>query len=210
MDSLTNIAQNPSETAKRGLFVLVMLALAIISSAQSEYHQVYDQSLKINNTGMIVLGSWAITNIAIGVYGWSNFTGQRKYFHQMNALWNVVNISIAGYALYSNMQTHYSDWSTDELLKKMVKTENLYLINGALDIAYIGTGVLLRHLSLKSEKSADLLGGYAKSLILQGGFLLFFDLVMYGVLKTRRSDFMDDVYLSLLPEINGISVYLKF
>jgi len=74
----------------------------------------------------------------------------------------------------------------EELLSKMVKTENLYLINAGLDVLYIGGGFLMRHLANRSVKSYDLLRGYGNAVILQGAFLLVFDAVMYGVVNSHR------------------------
>ncbi|HDP76309.1 MAG TPA: hypothetical protein ENN49_10700 [Bacteroidales bacterium] len=54
---------------------------------------------------MLILGGWATANLIVGGYGWSKTTGQEKYFHQMNFMCNVVNLSIAGFALYSNAHT---------------------------------------------------------------------------------------------------------
>ncbi len=62
----------------------------------------------MNNIGMGILGGWALANITIGAYGWSQQSGQESYFHQMNLFWNTVNLGIAGFALYSNLTSDYS------------------------------------------------------------------------------------------------------
>ena len=49
---------------------------------------------------MLGLGSWAGLNILGSGIGWATSTnGQNKSFHQMNVMWNVVNLglSIPGY-----------------------------------------------------------------------------------------------------------------
>ncbi|MDZ7633582.1 MAG: hypothetical protein U5L72_03705 [Bacteroidales bacterium] len=115
--------------------------------AQGDYQSFYTGSLRINNTGMYILGSWAMANIAAGAYGWATATGEMKYFGQMNLFWNVVNLSIAGFALYGNYSTDFSIMGGQELLARHLKTENILLINSALDVGYIGAGFLMRHLS---------------------------------------------------------------
>jgi hypothetical protein len=155
---------------------------------------------------MFILGSWAVLNISAGAYGWAHSTGEKMYFNQMNLFWNVINLSIAGFALYGNYNSDLSILSGQELLSKHLKTENLFLINSALDVGYIGAGFLLRHLSAGSVKSADLLKGYGNSVILQGGFLLVFDLVMFGVMRDHRMDFMEGISLA----VNQESVTLGF
>lgn len=198
---------------KRGLnagagLLAAFLLLSLNVSAQDSFPDFYTQNIKINNTGMYILGSWAVLNMATGAYGWSKYSGDRMYFNQMNLFWNVVNISIAGFALYSNYTTDTGSFSQQELMEKMLKTENILLINSGLDIGYIGTGFLLRHLSGKSDKRADLLRGYGSSLILQGGFLLVFDLILYGVLRADRMDFLRNVDMAMLPDgfMIGLSI----
>ncbi|MFO7851949.1 MAG: DUF6992 family protein [Bacteroidota bacterium] len=192
---------------KSSLLVTLLLFTSISIFGQESFSDFYSQSQKINNTGMYVLSSWALANIATGAYGWSKYSGDRMYFYQMNLFWNVVNASIAGFALYSNYTTDISSFTQEELIEKLVKTENILLINAGLDVGYIGGGFLLKHLSTKSAKRADMLKGYGNSIILQGSFLLVFDLVMYGILKTDRMDFLNNIDLALLPE--GFSICLS-
>ena len=181
------------------LVFLLMVAVTPLQG-QGDYQSFYNGSLKINNTGMYILGTWALANIAAGAYGWATATGEMKYFGQMNLFWNVVNLSIAGFALYGNYSTDFSMMSGQEMLAKHLKTENILLINSALDVGYIGAGFLMRHLSSGSAKRGDLLKGYGNSVILQGAFLLVFDLVMYGVMRDYRLDFMEAINLSVTTE----------
>ncbi len=177
------------------LFLLLMPVLA-----QEEYRQFYSESLKTTNTGMYVLGGWAITNIATGGYGWSRFDGDKKYFHQMNLFWNTVNLSIAGYALYSNSLLDISALGPDEIMDKHTGTERILLINTALNVSYIGAGFIMKHLAGKSDKNSDLLKGYGNSVILQGSFLFLFDLVLYRILRSQRYDFVENINVALLPD----------
>jgi hypothetical protein len=179
-------------------------------SGQENYQSFYSHSLKINNSGMYVLGSWAVLNISMGAYGWAHSTGERMYFNQMNMFWNIINLSIAGFALYSNYSTDLSMLNGQQLLSKHLKTENLLLINSALDVGYIGAGFLLRYFSTGSENRADLLKGYGNSVILQGSFLLVFDLVMYGLLRDHRMDFMQGINLSVSTETIMVGMRLNF
>lgn len=179
-----------------------------IAGAQDDYNTFYTKSLSTNNTGMYILGSWAVANMVAGGYGWSQTTGQTKYFHQMNLFWNTVNLSIAGIALYSNLTTSFADLSAAQMLEKHTKTENLYLINAGLDVLYIGTGFLLKHLATQKPKRHDLLKGYGNSVILQGGFLFVFDLVMWKIQHNHRLNFIQNLSFDVLPEISGFQLAL--
>ncbi len=180
--------------------VAMLLVTAIPAYGQEEHREFYSRSIRTTNTGMYILGGWAITNMAIGAYGWSSFDGDTKYFHQMNLFWNTVNLSIAGYALYSNYRLDISAMGADEIMDKHTGTERILLINTALNVGYIGTGFLMRHLSGRSEKHSDLLKGYGNSVILQGSFLFVFDIVLYRILRSQRYDFMDNINVALLPD----------
>jgi hypothetical protein len=191
------------------LFILIM-AVALPLQGQADYQAFHAGSLKTSNTGMYILGSWAIANMAAGAYLWSTAAGSTKYFGQMNLFWNVVNISIAGFALYGNYTTDFSAMAGDELLARHLKTENLLLINSALDIGYIGAGFLLRHLSDRSVSRGDMLRGYGNSVVLQGGFLLLFDLVMYGIMRGQRVDFLHGMGMAISPDNFTVGLHLTF
>lgn len=190
------------------LILSIFMTFAAAAYGQAEGNEFCRNSMKINNTGMIVLGSWAMANIATGAWGWSKYEGDKKYFHQMNLFWNTVNLSIAGIALYSNSNYDCVAAGAEAVLNKHMQTEKILLINSALNAGYIGSGFLLKHLSGKSEKRADLLKGYGNSLILQGTFLLVFDLALYGIMRNFRLDFPMDLSLNTFNRsvISGISV----
>jgi hypothetical protein len=87
--------------------------------------------------------------------------------------------------------------SPGEILDKQLGIQRLFLINAGLDIAYMGTGYLLKHLAPKYPKNETRLTGYGHSVMLQGAFLFVFDLVMFGIQRSHRLDFME--YISLYP-----------
>ncbi|MGF1586429.1 MAG: hypothetical protein ACFCUM_13980 [Bacteroidales bacterium] len=194
------------------LFFLVLLILILSQGniyGQDGYETFYQQSLKIQNTGMYVLGGWAVANIAAGGYGWAQHSGERARFDQMNLFWNVVNLSIAGFALYSNYNTDVSLMDSDEILNDHIRIENILLINALLDVGYIGIGLLMRHYSTKYPERKDLLRGYGSSIILQGSFLFVFDLVLYGFMRADRLEFLNNFQLSVSPEMTGIRFFIN-
>ncbi len=197
----------------QSIFIIVFLLLIpVFLFGQQEYTD-YDfcrNSTTISNTGMIVLGSWAIGNMAIGAYGWKQNTGQKMYFHQMNVFWNVVNLSIAGISLYNNWGLDCSSLSPSEFLENHLNTERILLINSGLDLCYIGVGFLLNHLSKKTTKNPDLLKGYGNSLYLQGGFLLAFDLILYGLMRSERFQLSSDLAFNFSVNLSEIRLAILF
>ncbi|HDP55563.1 MAG TPA: hypothetical protein ENN24_07805 [Bacteroidetes bacterium] len=188
----------------KGLMVLLLLLSPYIGLAQHNPTDFAAKSLSTQNSGMYVLGGWAVTNIAVGAYGWAKYGNSTQYFHQMNLMWNVVNLSIASFALYNNAQLDVLSLSSNEALDFHTKTERILLINSALDIAYISSGFLLRHLSSTRTSSKNILKGYGNSLILQGGFLLVFDLVLYQTLRLQRLSFTNGISLTANGDVIGL------
>lgn len=179
--------------------LIILMMVGTLLAAQPEESSFYSRSSSINSTGMMVLGGWAITNIGLGAVGWARNTGTSMYFNQMNLFWNIVNLGIAGVAFYGSYSPDISTLTGGEMLAKHLKTENLYLINGGLDIIYIGTGLLLRHLSQAGRNRPEMLMGYGNAMVLQGSFLMLFDLAMYGIQRTVRMQFLEGIQLSFLP-----------
>ena len=83
--------------------------------------------------------------------------------------------------------------------------KQVLLFNAGLDVAYFVGGAYLRERSTTRPDRADQLQGYGKSVMLQGGFLLAFDMVNYVIFK-KRGDNQQDQLLRVTP--SGVGVVL--
>jgi len=157
------------------LFVLpdLLHAQNTTFDAQNYAQKSYD----LQKNGMIVLGTWATLNLISGSAGYFLSAKNTKYFHQMNAGWNIVNLGIAGFALYNLGQSDASLTGYSESVSELRNLDKILLFNAGLDFGYMAAGAWLWERGLR--KDSERLEGYGKSLILQGGFLLAFDLVLY-------------------------------
>jgi hypothetical protein len=162
-----------------------------------------------NHTGMLILGSWALANFAYGGYDWAKHNDSRKYFGQMNVMWNLVNAGIVGFALYQHYSTDFSMLSPEQMLSRHNQTMNLYLINAGLDVLYAAGGWYMLRASQKNEKYSDLLKGYGQSVILQASFLFVFDLAMYFIQQSNTSNFNLPLQSIALGQ-NGIAFTFVF
>lgn len=192
------------------LYVLMFLTFGSLVWGQTNEISFYEQSLHINNTGMVVLGSWALANISLGGLGWVRYNGQKKYFHQMNLFWNTVNLSIAGIALYSSLNAEFEMWSADELLNRQLRNQRIFLINAGLDIVYMGAGLLLKNITSRYPNQKERLIGYGNSVLLQGAFLFGFDLIMFGVQRSHRNQFLEQIVIGPAQEAWGIAISVHF
>lgn len=160
-----------------------LLPLLILYStflfASSPEDDFFRKSRQTNQTGMVVLGSWALANMAVGAFGMSRSTGANKHFHQMNLAWNAVNLGIAGYALWNFSQQDITSMPLSDLTNDHLRIKKLYLVNAGLDVLYIAAGAYMIHRSDKGGRRPEMLRGFGRSVLLQGGFLLVFDAAMY-------------------------------
>ena len=162
----------------------------------------------INETAMLVLGGWAVGNILVGTYGNFKVTGEAKYFHQFNAMWNVVNLGIAAFGYFNAVNSDPSSMTNLEIIKDYNSLQNFLLLNAGLDVAYIATGFYLKERS-KNSSSAERLRGYGNSLLLQGGFLLLFDVSLFFIHQNNANINLYPHLESFLAGGAGIGINLK-
>ena len=145
----------------------------------------------LNQTNMVVLGSWASANILYSGMAISTNTGNEKYFHQMNVYWNVVNLGIAGFSFFNTKKQLNKSINLNQNIKEQQLLEKVLLINSGLDVAYIGTGIYLMNRS-SSQNLPDnqfQMKGFGQSLVVQGGFLLLFDVYEYLLHRSNGKAF---------------------
>jgi len=152
--------------------------------SQSIFGQVTDfqkEFNSINENLMLSLGSYALANFAIsGVAYFSSEDEYSKRYHEMNVMWNTVNMGLA-LPGYIKARRGGQPMTRAEMLKAQKKTESIFLINDVLDLGYIATGIWMREVAPNQLDQEDLFKGYGNSLILQGSFLLAFDAVAYYI-----------------------------
>jgi len=136
--------------------------------------------------GMGVLATWAVANLAVGTAGWALAEDERiRSFHGGNALWNVVNLGLAGSNLLTDRRPPVT-FDHADVIARADATDQALLFNSGLDVAYMAAGVALQQLGANRDDRR--LQGLGDALILQGGFLLTFDVSLLLVHRrwTRR------------------------
>ena len=154
------------------------------------------------------LGSWASLNILSSGIGWAVSDNQiNKAFHQMNVFWNTVNLGLAipGYIKAKKGKT---ELSFAETIEEQRKTETIFLINAGIDLAYISSGILLKNRSEQNMDKKNQLIGFGNSIILQGGFLLVFDWIAYGIHRKHARTRLNPLLRKIEPSSQGIGLIL--
>ncbi len=175
------------------LFVLVQFLFTgwiLAQNSTPNLEQINRDRIQLNSNGMFVLGGWAITNIAIGGIGMTQTGGRTKYFHQMNAAWNTVNLGIAGFGYYG-LSNSSLDLSLSDTINEFHNFENILLFNAGLDVGYMAIGAYLWERGLRKE--SDRLVGYGQSMILQGGFLFTFDIILYLLSRNQSRSLIENI-----------------
>ena len=201
--SLREITTNTIKVMKQIVFLLCLVPSVSFAQPLKQFNE---EKSKIDQRLMIGLGSWATANFIVSGIGWATTTkGEAHYFHQMNVMWNVVNLGLAipGYIKAKNETTSQNLTEARQLQRK---TENIFLINTGLDVVYMGSGLLLRNMAEKNVDKQTQFNGYGNSLLMQGGFLFLFDLTAYAIHKCHAKLGMPQASMSMRITSNGLGV----
>lgn len=147
---------------------------------------------------MTVLAGWALLNLVVSGSQIFNSEGVRKNFHIMNATWGGVNMAIAAFGYYSSLKEP-AQFGLYDTFNEQKFIQQFLLLNAGLDVAYVIGGLYLRERSERfvqsSQSKYERFKGFGHSLILQGSFLLAFDLTLFLIHK-----FHGDMHLPGLLE----------
>ena len=188
--------------------MLVLVTESVVGQDISEWVGFEQHRQQINKTGMLVLGTWAVGNILTGAYGHFTATGKARYFHQMNAMWNVVNLGIATFGYVNALNADPAAMGLAQVIGEYTSLQNILLLNAGLDVAYMATGFYLRERS-KTASRSEMLKGYGNGLILQGAFLFVFDIVLYFIHRNHASLELFPLIDKLGASAGGIGVVIQ-
>ena len=183
---LLKIKQNhiPMNKIYKLLLISFLLFLNFNTSAQiqEDLNTFNKERLSIQKKGMVVLGSWAVGNIAVGIIGYQSSEGSVAELHKMNAIWNTINLALA-IPGYIGAKKGKFDLPFRKTYKEQTGVEKTFLFNAGLDVAYILGGLYSTEKAKNqtSQSKHDTQLGYGNSIMFQGAFLLLFDVTMYRI-----------------------------
>lgn len=194
--------------ATAGIFLAIMASLSVHAQSVTSLQEITQRQAHLQRVGTWTLAGWSVANLAVSGIAIGHAQGSSRYFHEMNLYWNAVNVGIAGIGLLSLRKKHSSP-TVSSAVKEHYALQNSLLLNTGLDLAYVTGGFWLLDKS-KTEINPtknDRFRGFGQAVIVQGGFLLVFDLTNYFIHRSgnpRLYRFLDTV------SINGNGVSLKF
>ena len=157
------------------MWTLCLGAALAAEPSTPQLYEVHEANLRLDRTGMGTLGAWGALNIAGGTLGF--FAAEEpvwKTFHATNAAWNTVNVAIAAGGLRNVSRRGAPGWPGT--LVDLERDRALYLFMAGLDTGTIATGAALWSRGQQLDDPYRI--GIGWSLIVQGSFLLAFDLGM--------------------------------
>ncbi|MEO7306754.1 MAG: hypothetical protein ABIR78_06970 [Ferruginibacter sp.] len=131
-------------------------------------------------SSMLALGGWSAANIIVSGIATNTRNREMRYFHQMNVMWGSINLAFAGLGYWGAGKEKIDNPTLAAVLKHQNRIEKTYLINVGLDVVYVGAGLLMNQTS-DNQKNPDKFKGYGNSIMLQGGFLLLYDALIYSI-----------------------------
>lgn len=150
---------------------------------------------------MIALTTWGFANLTAGTTLWlvSPTDSSWRYFHQMNALWNTVNVTLGIIGWVNSNREVPSATPINMSIQRSRKSQQVFAINLGIDFAYLTAGALTWDLGETYQNPRAI--GWGQSIVLQGGFLLVFDAVMLGLHQRHLERF-----LSARKRVSGVRV----
>lgn len=174
---------------KKKIILGFILFFSVQAYGQQEKLTEFNQKrLLINKRGMTVLAGWALLNLAASGTLIFNSEGVDKNFHIMNTAWGAVNMAIAGFGYFGALDDP-AGFGRYETFNEQKFIEQFLLLNTGLDLAYVIGGFYLRERSerfaVTNRNRYERFRGFGHSLILQGSFLLVFDLTLFFIHKVH-------------------------
>jgi hypothetical protein len=159
--------------------------------------------IKDAKTDMLLLGSWAVGNMAVSGILLGNAKGVTKGYHQMNIGWNAVNLTIAGFGYFSALKSNPVSFDLYGTIDEHYKIQKLFLFNAGLDVGYMAAGAWLTERSKNTTKDPLQMKDFGRAIIVNGAFLFVFDLANYFIQAGHNDK------IKLLLSGNGLGLSLK-
>ncbi len=184
------------------LFIVAALPVFAQNIGLADFNQ---NRLNRTRNSMLVLGGWAAANIVVGAVGAGRGGAENKAFQQMNLGWGLINLGLAGAGWWTATHTDPASFDLYGTINEHHRMQKILLFNAGLDVGYMAAGFWMQEKSKTDDKNPERWKGFGRSLVLQGAFLMVFDLSAFFYLNGLETQ--------LKPLITGngeLGVLLRF
>ena len=155
---------------------------------------------------MSVLAGWSVANFGVGGVGWATTDNpQWRAFHQANIGWNTVNLALAVPGLVGAIREDTSSMTLGKSIQISQRHKIMFAFNAGLDVGYIVMGAWM--MERGENRSDPRFIGFGRSMIIQGGYLLVFDLALWMLRQHRENRFFAT---PMVGEVLGIRANGRF
>ena len=196
------------------LATLIWLVFSGLAAAQVEKAQLEafnKQRIRTSRVGMTVLGGWAVANLLVSGLLIRRPARSTKESQQLHVGWNLINAGLAGFGLHSALTADPATLDLYETLKAQYSLEKTFLFNAGLDVGYVLGGLYLTERAKTAARNPERLRGFGQSVMLQGGFLFAFALVMFFIV-THHGHLLKPLLqnVTFTGSLQGVGIGLKF
>lgn len=168
-------APRPAAVTRSTAAVVGPVVAANVATPASAEDRFNRRRIVTQQAGMGVLTGWAIANIGVGAVGSFTAGGVWRHVHEMNALWNTVNLTLGAIGL-ANSRREPQRLGIAAARARAGRTQAVFAINLALDVLYVMAGAVMWDQG--RVHGSQRLVGWGASVMFQGGFLVAFDAAM--------------------------------
>jgi hypothetical protein len=165
---------------KISLFIYLVIASLQSFSQKVDLSKFEKERVRYTKNSMAALAGWSVVNIVGSGIATKTHNTEVRYFHQMNVMWGGINLALAGLGYWGAGREKTDNPVLADVLKHQNRIEKTYLINLGLDVLYVGAGLLMNKTS-DNQKNPAKFEGYGNSIMVQGGFLLLYDAIVYSI-----------------------------
>lgn len=206
------------------LAAMLIVQPAVDALAQPLAKHFAEKRLGAQQSAMWILGTWAGVSILSGVgLSVQSENTTLRYLGFQNIGWGAVNAALAGFALFglgAQIATLDTLSPGAEALLKELSEEHTFskilLVNAGLDVGYMLVGGALMWAARNGLSRSDEFFGSGLGVLIQGAFLLIFDIWQAVVSGHRTTDLenalrpMLSVTATALPFGTGLALTVSF
>ena len=164
----------------------LLLLICLVAGSLQSFSQKLDlikfekERVRYTKNSMAALAGWSLVNIVGSGFATKSHNAEVRAFHQMNVMWGSINLALSGLGYFGASREKINNPVLADVMKHQNRIEKTYLINLGLDVVYVGAGLLMNKTS-DNQKNPEKFEGYGNSIMVQGGFLLLYDAIVYSI-----------------------------
>ena len=164
----------------------LLLLICLVAGSLQSFSQKLDlikfekERVRYTKNSMAALAGWSVVNIVGSGFATNTRNKEVRYFHQMNVMWGSINLALSGLGYFGASREKINNPVLADVMRHQNRIEKTYLINLGLDVVYVGAGLLMNKTN-DNQKNPAKFEGYGNSIMVQGGFLLLYDAIVYSI-----------------------------